>query len=484
MSSRSIGIDIAAGRIRAVQVARTRRGLTVERTHVAEAASPDAVAQVLGELATRHGFNRRARITTAMPHGTVCFRTVHSDVRERRRARQVIRFHLEDDVPVPFDELVVDLCGPASDAGDVLAAATSRTDLDRHVRLMADAGLTCHAVDAAPCALLAAMNAGAPSDDSPRMLVHVDGPTAVVAAAQSGRLVTARAVRLPEDGAAAVLAREIDLTWHTAFRRAMTDETCIAIVGDDRLAAQLAGELRRNVAQADYRPEIIWQTDAKPDPRYAVAVGLAVRALMPAERRLNFLSAGDANQPGPAGVRYQAMATAVLASAVAAVWCAGLFLRLGRMEGEYQRLKHEARRVFEQTLPGEKAVNELAQLEERVAAMCKQRDELAAITGTGATGVSPLEVIHRVSAAAPDDAGMRVSEMSVCGRTVRLAGTIGSFRAVDNLRTRLLSCGQFESVAIHDVATDRSTGAVRFTLALMDGGEQKGSPLRADEDER
>jgi len=498
VNSRSIGIDIGADCVRAVQVARTRRGLVVERAYAAAATSPDVVVHVLRELTARHGFSRRARIAVAMPHGAVCFRAVHTDIHAWQQARQAVRFQIEDDVPVPFDELVVDLCGPVSDDGDVLAAAISRTDLRCRLKAIADAGLPCHLVDAIPCALLAAVGSDAQNDDPPGMLVHVDGSSAMIAATQAGRLVNARAVRLPEDGAAAasaqagrrplrshvpchgrprgaapaedgaaaVLAREIDLTWHTAFGRAMTDESLIAVSGDDRLAAGLAVELQRGVAVADYRPEIVWPADAGRDQQYAVAVGLAVRALVAAEHGVNFLAAENAAEPRAADVRYHAIAAGVLAGAIAAVWCAGVFLRLGRMEHEYQRLKHDARQVFEQTLPGEKPVNELPQLEERVAAMRKQHAELAAIAGTGADGISPLDVLHRISAAVPDAGGMRISEMSVTGRTVRLAGTVGSFRAVDELKARLQTSGEFESVAIHDVAADRSTGAVRFTLAL------------------
>ena len=467
MNSRSIGIDIGPGCVRAVQVARTRRGLVIERVHTADAPAPDAAVHVLRELVVRHGFSRRARIAVAMPYGAVCFRAVHTDVRAPQQARQAIRFQIEDDVPMPFDELVVDLCSPIPGEGDVLAGAISRADLHGRLKMLADAGLPCQLVDAIPCTLLAAVADRSPNDDSPRMLVHVDGPSATIAATQAGRLVNARAVHLPAEGdPAAELAREIDLTWHTAFRRAMTNESSIAVSGNDGLAARLAAELRWDVAVADYRTEIAWPTGVERDPQYAVAVGLAARALGAAEHGMNFLAADKAGEARPAGVRYHAIAAGVLAGAVAAVWCTGISLRLGRMEHEYDRLKHETRLVFEETLPGEKPVNELPQLEERVTALRKQHDELAAIAGAGADGVSPLDVLHRITASVPDAAGMRISEMSVCGRTVRMAGTVGSFGAVDELKARLQTSNEFESVAIHDVEADRSTGGVRFTLAL------------------
>ena len=476
MSRKAIGIEIGRGHVRAVQIVRTGGGPKVEKAWAGECGAPESVEAALRALFGEHGFSRRAKVAVAMPHGAVFFRRKQCDARAIHQARQMLRFELEDDLPIAYDDLVVDVCGPWQPGQETLVGAVSRAELHKLRDSLAGAGIRCAVVDAAACAVHAATSENrAWSAEADVMIIHLDGDAATLAVMQGGQLADARSVVLPAaaepDVAARELAREVELTWHGMAGGRPKHTPLLLLSGEAGQAAALGELLRQSlgweVQPLDALGKVQWPCGIDRDPRFTVAAGLALRASAADVPGMNFLDGAGSRKANAAGIRKHVMATAVLGVALAASWCVGLFLKLNGLEREYQQLKTETRQVFQKTLPQEtKIVSELQQMEERLRALRKEYDSLAAMAGEGAGGAAPLDVLERVSASVAAGLRLRVSDLSVAGRAVRMTGTLDSFKAVDDLKGRLQRVDEFGGVAVQDVGMDRATGAVRFTLTF------------------
>ena len=463
-AQRTIGIDIGPQAVRAVQVLRSKTGVRVERASVVPCETRQALAAALRSLFAEKHFRPGARIAVAMPAGSVFFQRTETDLPSPAQARQVLRFELEDDFPVRYDDLAVDYC--TSPRG-VLVGAVSRTQLHQRLEHVREAGLACAMVDADACAILAAAAESRPElVDTPSLIVYADGVTVTLAAAENRCLVNARTLAC--FAGAASLAREIELTWRDTFGAAMSGLSQVILAGDPDmtrlLAAELPDVLHCRTDLLDAFENIPWPADTDRDPRLAAAFGLALRAAGGPTRGMNFLEADRSTQSHARDLKGSLMISGLLAGAIAMAWGFGVFLRLNHLEQQYRQIKLDTRQVFQKALPAEKKiVSELPQMEERVRALRKQYEALASATGTGA---APLHLLQQISARIPAGQDLKVTDMSIVGRSVRLTGTTGSFRSVDDLKSRLQQVKEFSEVAVHDVGMDRAGGAVRFTITI------------------
>ena len=104
----------------------------------------------------------------------------------------------------------------------------------------------------------------------------------------------------------------------------------------------------------------------------------------------------------------------------------------------------------------------LLRVEERLAEVRKEHDALATVSGT----TSPLRILQLTSARMPANVRVKVSEMTVGERAVRLVGTTDSYKSVDEIRGQLEAIPEFASVTIQETSPERSSGGVKFTLSI------------------
>jgi len=495
MGRRSIGIDITPSVIYAVQLERRGRELRIERAFakaVSDGVSSEKEAsavtiEALRSLIEEGGFRGHAPVAVAVPDGALLFQNMESDLPTLDHVRQVIAFELEDDFPLPADELVIDICSSrrtADKAWALLVGAVRKDALQERMKMLAQAGIDCDIAGANVCALCAATLANHPETAEGRsVIVLAGGRGMLIAVTQAEGILTVRNVPSPVEAAdeaysdraakeaALTLVREIELTWRDAFAEPFASGTRIILAGEtgftDGAAEVFKQELPCEVTVLDPFARIGDSEKLETGPAYAVAVGLALEAMDEKVPGINFLEVDRLKAKRTVGLRRAVVFLGVLLVAIVASSIAGLFLQLRRLENKSRLVKAEINRIFLSALPeAGHIVNEEAQVQELNARLKALREEYNAFSAVGISGMTPLAVLQKISASVPRNLNIKISEMDIGGRSVRLTGITDSFSSVDELKSHLEELPEFEAVETGPVDMGRGENEVRFTFLI------------------
>jgi type II secretory pathway component PulL len=483
--ARSVGIDITADGIRLVQVSRRGGKLSVlsacART-AQQGESPEATvgaqtqdaASPLAEALREVKLKANATVVAGLPLEKVFFSRLGTELTEREDLRRRLQFELEDDFPLPFDDLVADICsrrGAGDDKYEYLIAAASRGQINASVQMVSGAGWRCSVLSTDVCALAAVARRVKPDDaGGPGIILHVDGGRAVLGLLQDGALACARHLAClgDADSIGATLAREIELTIRGTLGRQCRRPLRILLTGP----AELVHELSTRLSQATGHEVVCCELSpisgpgAALDGQFAIALGFALIGLDSGDAELNFLSAdlSQVDRAARSRAKRSVLVSAILLALILGLLGVGSFRRLRAMEAERADLTRAIRTVFVETFPGEKkVVNELAQMNEHVTALRKERDTLAAVMGKR---IQPLQVLHLLSEKMTSDKAISISSFSVRDRIVRVTGTGGSFESVEQFLEELKQVPEFDSAALEDVALSRGSDRPEFRLVI------------------
>ena len=478
----SIGIDLTATAIRLVQIARRRGTLSVLGTCTKSIepnglpADADAIRALLTDIIHEAGFKRNTNTVVGLPHEKVFFNNFTTDLATREDVRRLLRFELEDDFPVPFDDLVVDICGHRRRAeGDheYLVAATGRRELDPWIRALESSQWRGPVLSTDGRALEAlARLTRRDEEDTICVPVHTDGHRMVLGVLQDDGLVCARhrACTGDADALAAVLAREIELTTRERLRNQRQAPVRILLSGPDVLVGELSEKLAqatgREVQQLRVASAIPASQVSELDGGFAIALGFALQGLAPADEQLNFLHADPTKMDRAAKSRTKraAFVSVVLLVAILGLLGVKTLRDLNGLRTEQATLEREIRTIFVEAFPKEKKiVNELAQMTEHVDSLRKQRDTLVAAVGTR---IRPLWALQVLSETLAMDSGIRISSFVVADTTIHIVGTADSFESVEQLLEGLRQEQQFDSVELEDVASSRGSERPEFRVLI------------------
>lgn len=153
MIKRCIGIDIGFSYLRAVQIMRTEDELCIEKVFSTQTRrSKDSLLDILRQLSSKHGFDRRSDVAISMPHDAVFFRNLETDFAGLEQIHQVPKSTLEHNFPIEPDQIVAQACSHRrlpDDKYSVLTAAVSKTSLHDRLNILAGAKIHPNLVETA-----------------------------------------------------------------------------------------------------------------------------------------------------------------------------------------------------------------------------------------------------------------------------------------------------------------------------------------------
>lgn len=477
-----VGIDITGRSVKVVQISRKHDRLFVLRTCTKEAKSQELAAEsapvgsLLAEAIREAGIEANVPVVVGLPYDKVFFSSFRTDVAEQEDVRRLLKFELEDDFPVPFDDLVMDICGRRivnEREHEYLIAAVSRKEMDACLQKVRETGRKCAVLSTDVCALHAVVQVARPDDDSgPLMILHADGHRMVLGAVQDGDIVYARHVACAETGAA-TLAREIELVRRAIFGRQGGQggqAVKILLSGPNEWVEELSEPLA-SATGCEIRPADLWpQVQSSQDPelggQYDLALGFALIGLGLGREEPNFLRAdvSQTDRTAKSKAEHAAVVSAILLAAILGLFGVKLFGELRRLKADDAQLEEEIRTVFTGAFPDEKKiVNELAQMTEHLDSLRKERDTLAAAVGQR---VRPLRILHVLSERMTSEKGIGISSFSIKDTTVHLVGTGRSFESVEQFLEELRQVPEFASVELEDVALSQGSDRPAFRLLI------------------
>jgi type II secretory pathway component PulL len=477
-----IGIDMTSRGVKVAHILRRRDKLVVlhtSRKDVNAQESPSESAQadaLLASAIVEANIGANVPLVVGLPYGKVFFSSFRTKLARREDVRRSLRFELEDDFPVRFDDLVTDICGCRTTPErqhEYLVAAVSREQMNECLEEIHESGRKVTVLSTDVCALHAVMQEACPDESGPLIILHADGQRMILAATENGNLVYARHVTCAETGTA-VLAREIELARRSEFGGQCQRHPKILLSGPNELIEGLSGPLS-SMTECEVRRADLWpQRQSSEDPelggQYDIALGYALIGLG-IGGGLNFLTAdvSRADRTAKSEAKYAAIVFSALLAAILGLLGFRSLRGLKELEAERADLERTIRTVFTEAFPKEKKiVNELAQMSEYVNTLRKERDTLVAAVGQQ---VRPLWVLHVLSERMTSEKEIGISSVSIKDTAVHLTGTARSFESVEQFLDELRQVSEFASVVLEDVALTRGSErpAFRLTISVKTG---------------
>jgi Tfp pilus assembly PilM family ATPase len=486
---RSIGIDINRDKISIVQLCFTGGKFSLERASVremhesglSEEKSTTDIKALINSMLTEDNFDMSAKVTVTAPAERVFFHNFRTDLSANEDVQQLIKFELEDDFPIPFDELVAGICGSRELKGndrEYLIVAINRLELQGRIKTVKQAHLKCSAVTADVCALyvVASLNYNL-IDNTPSVIIHADNSRIILAISEKGRLVCVRhfdSQDLAEvDGdtpltPVQVLKREIEMTLRAIFASNADKRLKVFISANnellDDLSARLPESMNCEVVALNPFAKIDCSEQQQPNTDIVIATGLALIGTNEIPDVLNFLAIDEFRSDQTVEIKRGLYIVGALLLVIGALLIAMLFYELNNLENQRELVTKQIREVFVQTLPEEKKiVNELAQMNEQLETSQAQYNALAAGLSDR---VLPLRILQTISEKITSDQNVRINDISMAPESVRLVGVAPSFESVDNLMSVLRQVSGFNTVEVPSIDVDPLGRGVRFTLSI------------------
>ncbi len=487
---RSIGIDINRDKISIVQLCFTGGKFSLERASVreipesgsSEEKSTTDIKALINSMLTEENFDMSAKVTVTAPSDRVFFQNFRTDLSANEDIQQLIKFELEDDFPIPFDELVAGICGSRELKGndrEYLIGAINRLELRDRIKTIKEAHLKCSAVTADVCALYVAASINDNLiDNTPSVIVHADNSRIILAISEKGRLVCVRHFNSQdlaetEDSTpltpVQVLTREIEMTLRAIFGSDTDTRRKVFISSNNKLLddlfARLPEAMNCEVGALNPFAKIDCSEQQQPNTDIVIATGLALIGTNEIPDVLNFLAIDEFRSDQTVEIKRGLLIAGILLLFIGALLVARLFHELNTLENEHELVKKQIREVFVQTLPEEKKiVNELAQMNEQLEAVQTEYSTLAAGLSDR---VLPLRILQGISEKITPDQNVRIDDISMAPESVRLVGVALSFESVDNLMSVLRQVSEFNTVELQNVDVDPQGSGVRFTLSII-----------------
>jgi hypothetical protein len=485
MAKRCIGIDIGRSYVRAVQMTRTLEGLAIEKAFGTQTRrSTDSLPGILRSLTAEHGFDRRADIALSLPCHAVSFAEIETDEAGLQALQGGETQRLRDDLPIAVEDAVIRVCSarPLPKGGyGVLVAAASAGTVREQLQLFHDAGLRPAVIDAPLVAMHAAITLNYPEiKQATALIVGLDESTLTLAVVKDTSLRIARTIPLSDEqgrrfaveALTDIIENEIQITWRKLFGANERMDVSVFLVSAPAVGEQLLPAIQARmdcrVIAANPYVNVRRSADDTDFPVY-VAEGLAVCALAgDGADSGDFLSQYNVRLRPCWSVKRQLVACAVLLAVIAAVWFAGLFIRLSVLESQYAQLKGQMEMVFRQALPREKnIVDPMAQIQQRLDAFRRENDTFSSFRPGRYT---PLEIMQLLTTHTPRTGGLRCRDLLITADSVQAVGSCDSFAVLSEWQGLLKQTPGFTAVTIQDQKKDARTGRVQFTLSMSSAG--------------
>jgi len=475
MGKRAIGIDIGPHHIRAVQMTQDGDRLIAERVFAAPMRrSTDQPSDIMHSLASRHGFDWRADVAVAMPAGSVFYRdlAVQTQVLEQIRHGDVTP--LAESMPIPTDQMIAQICSQrplADDRHSILVAATTRTDLEDQLNLLAH--VHPKLVDAEAFAIWNAVLGNYAQAQAGRVVAAcVEASHLTLVFTQDGQVTFVRSIPWnagADQDTTDILADSIQVTFQKVFGGPIDGASTVYLVAGEAAPEAACQMLRQSlgcpVTAVDPFAKVVVPADQSGPAEIAIAMGLAIRALAPRQTHgVDFLAVGTGVKRSKATLRREMALCGTLICAIGMVWLIGLWTQFSCLESHYSRIKGQMTDLFRKTLPEERhIVSPLAQVQQRLDRF--QRD-YRSLTELQRTEASPMVIMDRLGATRQDLADVLIHDLLITADQVRLKGSCRSFEQVYQWQRRLEAIQGFTKVQVEQPTRDGQTGQVSFTILI------------------
>ncbi|MCK4627679.1 MAG: hypothetical protein KAT56_01680, partial [Sedimentisphaerales bacterium] len=269
--------------------------------------------------------------------------------------------------------------------------------------------------------------------------------------------------------AAALLLREIEMTWRSAFRDRVPQNTLLVLAGRITLNKELVSIIRNSlpcrIISVDLTAKVTAPASSDVSCELGLAQGIALRALSQAQMPgVNFLKADTTPTAKTSVPGKHLVFTLILFVALASVFLVQLFVRGARLENQNNLIKAQITQLFRQTLPEENnIVNATAQVGDHLNRLRKEYEFLGPIAGDS---LDVLGVLDALSAHTPQRMSISLDSILIASSSVQISAHCDSFETPYRWKKIMQSVPGFTAVTVEVLDRNPDTRLVKFTAHI------------------
>lgn len=452
-----VGLQVKEGFIGAVQVFNGLKGPEIDKAAFKEVSNPEQMEEELKAFLKDEGF-KTEMVVTALPASKAFIREIGLSLENPKVVEKIIKFQMEPYIPLPIEDMIVDFLGPGAD-GLVSTFGVEKRQIAEHIAFLAGAGVDPDVVTLDALALLHLfLYRSTDESEQPTAIVHLDHGSTLVEIVYRNR---PDFFRVFPDAKQAPQQIEETLRLYK-LKRSEASVNEILVSGNDLSNTEMAQAIgsRTGVKATLWRAseDVLFQ------PMLSVPLGLALSAAQPFFRPVNLRKEEFAPRSHVnLGKMFFFTASAVLLLAVLVT--VNVYQKVYYLEKQYEGLQDQVRQTFAQSFPEVGKIvkgQELVQLEQKISEATGQYQGLEEATGTDKT----LDVLLKLTRIISEDPEVKIDNLSLEGKDIRLDGRTSSFEAVDRLTNRLNKSGDFKNIKLVGAKMDKRENAVTFNFAL------------------
>jgi general secretion pathway protein L len=482
MAQRILAIDISANAVRVAAIESSFRDYKVTGLYEDEGGAGLSLAEHLRTFLAKHGLHPDTVLVT-LPGELATQRMLSLPFRDRKKLSQTVPFELESQVPFGLDDVVVDyqVLTRQKTGSTVLAALVQKSDLERHLSALSEAGLDPKIVDFGPLCGLNLLNALAKELPENFAYVEVTRHDATAALYRQRQLQGVRALLPPPSSngsgpghvSAEALAHELRWTLMVLNGGAIEGNLPCLLAGEPsdfltdtaRAFSESAG-LR--VVRLESLPlRSLPGVSEGVAPAFARPLGLALRELEPATTLgLNFRRGEFTYKKGQAEIRAQLLRIGALGAVLAFLIVTNLFVSYGLQRARANAFDERIRSIVASVLPATAvtAGNAVDVLQAEVNAV---KTKLGLLADTAPVGnLTAIDLLYAISGAVPKNVTVDVDEYVMDPDSIRVRGRTQSYENVDTLKKTFEEMPYFREVQAKDIKSAPDGKGVDFRLIL------------------
>ena len=385
-----------------------------------------------------------AMIVSAIPGHLFSQRLVSFPFSDYKRVEKALPFEVEDSLPFPLDDVIIDHVvlngikgGKGADAAieaSVLCMMLPKEVLKRHLEMLAAAGIDPQVIVPSYVGL-----------HSLSKMMQAEGCT-IMTCGKDFCLRTDSAIKalrsFSDGGATAGLLHTIKALEAECKERV---EKAVLLCPNDEEQARLA---QLGIAVEHVAPELGGKKAADP-----LSLGIALA------EQINFRKGEFGYHVEDQDVRRRKMTLAAAAAIAVLLFVANLGVKFYVIETSYGKLDKEIRAIYRQAVPDGKAVGDpVRQLQSSI-------EDAKRKYGVLGTGTSALDAMKAVNDGIPKEVRVVFQEFNLEGDRLKLQGDASSFESVDKIKAELQKSDLFSEITVLDtrMGTDNK---VKFRLDI------------------
>lgn len=502
MPEKICGLDIGSAGIKAVQVTTGFKGYQITGSVHIDVAEAGGMENALAALFENEQL-RSGIYITSLPAGEFSFRGVRLPFTDRKKIQQTLTYEMEQLLPFPIDEMLVDfVIRDQHGHSDILAAAVAKDTVEERVKLLeahrVEASII--EVDAVPVALRRIE-----TGDTGGTFIVLDIGAATTGAilCSEGRIRQIRSFSFGGRSLTEAAARVLEIDFDDAERRKCRNDlgpaeeevraTCrnffgqvrnmltflqmrgelendlteIVLTGGGALSSILQDELRRffdvPVELTDLRKTENIQGGEVWNPLLMnQALALAIRESRKGDG-FNFGTGEFEPRHKYEKFKREFRWAAAFIVAILLLWGADFYIDYHRDRVAVDALKGEIASVFRETVPDvTRVIDPVHQLRVKIGEARK-----SAMGGNVAgTELTVLDMLRDISRAVPKETDFLITSFTYDGKSIEVNGETDNFNTVDSIKNSLETSSYFTNITISSAKLIKQESRVGFDLKM------------------